>query len=142
MTMSRSEVISLYPRAYLILAELAEPDDELWAPMYDRYYISNYGLVLDTKDAGRLIPWRRCEQHGKTTFLVYINDSSLYLSSVVFAAFRNNGNLLRRTHRLCYTDGNPENVRLSNLYSELRTYTQELDTLSTQMMYAKMLESR
>jgi hypothetical protein len=105
-----------------VIAHLPSPHDEVWAEFAKDYIVSNYGLVVNVtnKSRPRLVPWRTVEGLHGLTYMVSINDSSVYLSSVVYATFCNKGKLLERTLQLVYADGNALNVSLSNIVCRKR----------------------
>jgi hypothetical protein len=105
-----------------LIAHLPSPHDEVWATFAKNYMVSNYGLVVNVTNKSRpsLVPWRTVESMHGLTYMVSINDSSVYLSSVVYATFCNEGELLERTLQLVYADGNALNVSLSNIVCRKR----------------------
>jgi hypothetical protein len=120
------------------LADFPEPPDELWTLFADNYYVSNYGLVLNAQRLV-LMPWRRYPVANGYTYLVTVDASSLYVGSVVYAAFVNGGELVSRSVQLQFKDGNSENVKLSNLYTVPRTYSRDMPIDDTLTAYIKSL---
>lgn len=119
----------IYNRShYLATRELVQQENgSMWfeVPGFDRYLISNYGVVFN-RHRDRLS--RTWLVRGQVRTQIYQDGRSLnfYVARMVVEVWGRHH--LLRTDRVLYRDGNPENLHIRNL--EVFTYSPDRGPVS------------